>query len=74
MKTLIRSIGIILGLTQLNSQTTSKVYYHVHPTTFSVNGRTVTEEEFSKARFTIASLTKGQFVEYYRKSKNIICL
>ncbi len=71
MKTILRSIGIILGLTQLNSQTTSEVYYHVHPTTYHLNGRSY---DNNKKRYSISSLSKGQFVEYYRKSKNIICL
>ena len=71
MKTLIRSIGIILGLTQLNSQTTSKVYHHVHPTTYHLNGRSY---ENTKKRYSISSLSKAEFIEYYRKSKNIICL
>ncbi len=72
MKTLLRSIAMVFGFAQ--AQAAPQIYYHVHPTTFSINGRTVSEDKISKARFTIASLTKGQFIEYYRKSKNIICL
>ena len=78
MKQLFRMIALILTVSQSqsepNSQINSKVYYHKHPTTFYVNGIEQKKLENLKKRYSIASLTTKEFVAYYKKSKNIICL
>lgn len=74
MRTLFRIIALILSGQQLQPQEAPQVYYHVHPTTLFINGKEVKTVDQSKRNFTIASLTKSEFVSYYKKSKNIICL
>lgn len=68
---LIKMIALVLGIGPSHTVTHT---HHYHPTTYHVNGKEVSEKEFKNIRTSISSLTTKEFVEYYYKSKNIICL
>jgi hypothetical protein len=77
---MLKFFALILGIGQSQSYSQivqPKVYHHYHPATETliVNGKVVSRTTTPvKPRKTIDSLTKEEFVNYYKKSKNIICL
>lgn len=80
MTQILKFIALILGIGQSQSYSQieqPRVYHHYYPTTerLIVNGKVVSEKVTPvKPRRTLDSLTKEEFVNYYKKSKNIICL
>jgi hypothetical protein len=75
MKNLLKTIALIFGIGQPQAQ--PQVYHHYYPTTqtLTINGKVVSQTATPvKPKRTLDSLTKREFVDYYKKSKNIICL
>lgn len=67
-------IALVLGIGPSHTVVDNNVYHHYYPTTYHINGKEVSEEEFKNTKTSLSSLTTKEFVEYYYKSKNIICL